>query len=213
MTRLRDAKVARAFKDACAARGDDCCEFCRWRPPRALRDRAGGRIDRLLHGHHVVPVSCGGADAAANLILLCPTHHALAHHIGTIVPGAVAGTYEWIGPATRADLLLAFRLMVRAEDYGFLVDACGFDAAAFLEARHGEALVLKPAIDRDFEIRTNRLFTVSRGLPLNAPGTRRMRRGTTRGTTGAESVSSPDRSTHATSEESAENINLPEGAR
>lgn len=33
----------------------------------------------LLELHHVVPVSQGGADDMANVVLLCPTCHTLAH--------------------------------------------------------------------------------------------------------------------------------------
>lgn len=31
------------------------------------------------HGHHMRPLSCGGSDDSANLITLCPNHHAVAH--------------------------------------------------------------------------------------------------------------------------------------
>jgi 5-methylcytosine-specific restriction endonuclease McrA len=56
----------------------------RWRVNRARvlkRDNHTCRMcdwDRCLEVHHVVPVSKGGRDVIANLITLCPNHHALA---------------------------------------------------------------------------------------------------------------------------------------
>ena len=35
----------------------------------------------MLHAHHIVPVSKDGLDTAANLIVLCPNCHAVAHWV------------------------------------------------------------------------------------------------------------------------------------
>lgn len=51
--------------------GKHLCEHCLWRAPDSS----------LLHAHHVVPLACGGDDAVENLIVLCPTCHALAHYV------------------------------------------------------------------------------------------------------------------------------------
>ena len=47
------------------------CEACGW----GLKQQWEG----LLNVHHVKPKSMGGKDAQANLVLLCPNHHAVAH--------------------------------------------------------------------------------------------------------------------------------------
>jgi hypothetical protein len=161
----RDRELVAQFKKDRAAAGDDCCEVCRWRPPRALRDVAGGRIDRLLHAHHVVPVACGGADAAENLILLCPNHHAIAHWIGTI-GGTVAGSAwrAWAGPRTRGELIFAINLMAKRDEYVRFV-ALDSDCGRYLDRLRDEAI----AQDAIEEIRIHRAFTVVRGdLPLRS---------------------------------------------
>jgi hypothetical protein len=160
--RARDPKVVAQFKKDRAAAGDDCCEVCRWRPPRALRDVAGGRIDRLLHAHHIVPVACGGAGGAGgaeNLILLCPNHHAIAHHIGTIGRLEEGAAWRpWAGPRTREDLIFAVNLMAKRDEYVRFV-ALDSDSGRYLARLHGEAI----AQDAIEEIRIHRAFTVVRG--------------------------------------------------
>lgn len=61
------------------------CEVCGWRPVEA----------KLLHAHHVIPLTCGGTDAARNTLVLCPNHHAVAHHLGKRSRG------RYTGPETR----------------------------------------------------------------------------------------------------------------
>lgn len=154
----RDPKVMRGFKERLAADGDDCCEVCRWRPPRILRDLAGGRIDRLLHGHHIVPVACGGADDESNMIQLCPTCHALAHYLGRIHnPG---GDYplEWWGPPTRVDLVFAFRLLKNPTEFRRFVKL-DRKRNAYLAVVQAEAIEQ----DKSENIRITRAFTVIRG--------------------------------------------------
>lgn len=34
----------------------------------------------VLHSHHILPRSAGGSDDKSNLVILCPTCHALVHH-------------------------------------------------------------------------------------------------------------------------------------
>ncbi len=50
------------------------CEFC-GQPGFAM---ANGNV--YLETHHIVPLSEGGADDAANVAALCPGHHREAHH-------------------------------------------------------------------------------------------------------------------------------------
>ena len=52
-----------------AKHGKEFCEHCRWTPP----------APRMLHAHHVFPISFGGSDTLDNLIVLCPNCHAVAH--------------------------------------------------------------------------------------------------------------------------------------
>lgn len=66
------------------------CEHCRWQPP----------APSILHAHHVVPVSCGGADAVENLIVLCPNCHAVAHYVSS--RSNLTRTYT--GPTTSEQL-------------------------------------------------------------------------------------------------------------
>ena len=64
------------------------CEVCGWVPP----------VPSILHCHHVIPVCRGGSDEPANLAILCPNDHALAHAVS---PRTKSGYH---GPQTR-DLL------------------------------------------------------------------------------------------------------------
>lgn len=59
--------------------GDSGCEICCWRPPIVGFRGAG------LHGHHVIPVAAGGDPGEANVVVLCPNHHTIAHVIGEVV--------------------------------------------------------------------------------------------------------------------------------
>lgn len=48
----------------------------------ALEDEGKCRIcgeDRVLEMHHIIPVAAGGPDIRANVVMLCPTCHRLAH--------------------------------------------------------------------------------------------------------------------------------------
>lgn len=63
MTRL----VAEQLKQELLASPDARCFVC------------GFSFRPLLELHHVVPVSKGGADDMANVLLLCPTCHTLIH--------------------------------------------------------------------------------------------------------------------------------------
>lgn len=158
MTRgKRDKRVRVAFKALRESGRDDCCEVCRWRPPRSLREVPGGMIRRLLHAHHIVPVSCGGADSLENLILLCPNHHAVAHHIGRMVRDD-EGTIVWTGARTRSDFLFAMELLRKPEEWRRFV-RLRQRRDAYTEIVYAEALE-QDAIE---EIRIKRAFTVVRG--------------------------------------------------
>ena len=78
------------------------CAACGWAAPAALVGRGG---DMMVHAHHVVPVACGGSDDPANIVPLCPNHHALAHRLGSQRRGV------WYGADSITALLLELRLV------------------------------------------------------------------------------------------------------
>jgi len=82
---IRDWRVADNAKQ-----GKEICEHCRWKPP----------APSLLHAHHVVPVSCGGPDETANLLVLCPNCHAIAHYVAP----RVNTLRQYCGPRTATEL-------------------------------------------------------------------------------------------------------------
>lgn len=73
-----------------AKHGKKFCEHCRWSPPSAS----------ILHAHHVIPISCGGADSVENIMVLCPNCHAVAHYVSR--RSNLTRTYT--GPATPEQL-------------------------------------------------------------------------------------------------------------
>jgi 5-methylcytosine-specific restriction endonuclease McrA len=66
------------------------CEHCGFDPP----------VISLLHAHHIIPVSCGGADRPENMIVLCPTCHAIAHY----VTQRSNRNRQYAGPSTAGEL-------------------------------------------------------------------------------------------------------------
>lgn len=82
------------------------CGYCGWVPPdfpcgpRALLDR-----------HHILPRSCAGEDLDYNRILLCGTHHNIAHAVGMVnSEWGFRGRGVrplWCGPRTVDDFMLA----------------------------------------------------------------------------------------------------------
>jgi 5-methylcytosine-specific restriction endonuclease McrA len=59
----------------------------------------------MLHGHHVIPLSCGGADDEANLVLLCANCHGIAHRIGRKLYDLDRKNWIWAGAKTPTQLL------------------------------------------------------------------------------------------------------------
>jgi HNH endonuclease len=104
---VRSSVVIRDFKES---RRAPQCESCRWRPPKGLLLIVDRPLVEFLHGHHVVPVACGGADEATNLALLCQRCHAIAHRLGSIT-GIGDIPRHWSGPETRAQLLFELQLI------------------------------------------------------------------------------------------------------
>jgi hypothetical protein len=51
------------------------CDVCGW-PGALIADSLRGKV---LHAHHVEPLSAGGDDEWSNMLLLCPNHHAVCH--------------------------------------------------------------------------------------------------------------------------------------
>ena len=66
------------------------CAVCSWQP----------WFGRLLHWHHILPVSRGGGNDSNNLVLLCPNHHAIAHFVSR---RSEFGARYW-GPLDVSDL-------------------------------------------------------------------------------------------------------------
>jgi 5-methylcytosine-specific restriction endonuclease McrA len=69
----------------------DHCEMCGWKGPEA----------KLLHAHHIIGLSVGGADTLDNLAILCPNCHAVAHYVTSRALGS------HVGPSTRDELFYA----------------------------------------------------------------------------------------------------------
>ncbi len=79
----RSASVIAQFKKARKKSDSARCDVCSWEPPAVLEWVRKGCVKNLLHAHHCIPLALGGADDDSNLVLLCPTCHALADDIGS----------------------------------------------------------------------------------------------------------------------------------
>lgn len=128
----RDSAVVDAFKSAHAESGKSRCAVCRWKPPKGLaalhQDTAS-----MLHAHHVVPLACGGDDNAKNLVLLCPTHHAVAHKLGRMTrPSRARSRMQWDGPTTPTQLLREMRMMEKEPEAFAAYIAGGRDYAGLM---------------------------------------------------------------------------------
>ena len=77
-------------KNLIKQRGSLRCEICGW---------GKGLSYELLQAHHIIPISCGGKDIKNNVIILCPNHHRIIHHIWKIYKG------QWNGPRSRRELI------------------------------------------------------------------------------------------------------------
>ena len=95
----------RAFKARRVRAGTAVCDVCGW-------GFVNGRGLAVCVAHHVVPYSCGGGYGPENLILLCPNHHATAHHLGMWThnaDGLIPGQRVWAGPQTPGQLVACIR--------------------------------------------------------------------------------------------------------
>lgn len=140
----RDSAVVVAFKAKRAGEGRSRCEVCRWKPPKGLAVLHDDPSS-MLHAHHVVPIACGGEDDERNLVLLCPTHHALAHKIGRMrqKPGrAYAG---WEGPVTPLQLLSELRMLEKEPDAWRIYIESGRNFAALVTKKEGEEALARRA--------------------------------------------------------------------
>lgn len=110
----RRSSVPNAFKSENRGTHRSRCEVCGWLPPVGLEKLGRTKAGRLsmLHAHHVLPITCGGPDAAENLVLVCPNCHVLAHALGEIGPARGKGiARSWNGPASRGQLLHELKLL------------------------------------------------------------------------------------------------------
>jgi len=71
----RDPSRAGRYKRIREKIGTLYCDVCGW-PGKAVTGPGRGKI---LHVHHIDPLSKGGEDEWNNMILLCPNHHSLCH--------------------------------------------------------------------------------------------------------------------------------------
>lgn len=100
----KPSAIASNLKD----RYEECnCEVCGWTPPMSVKQRF---LDwrGLMHAHHILPRSCGGADIKENMIVICPICHALAHRLGRIIR-VKKGGHKWSGFTTRAEMIAEIR--------------------------------------------------------------------------------------------------------
>lgn len=100
--RAKSVPIVNRLKSSLADQGAVRCEACGWRAPTGLT--GSGRV-ALIHIHHVVPLSCGGANNDENLLALCPNHHSIAHRLGSINQG------KWFGAKSKMELLEEVRLL------------------------------------------------------------------------------------------------------
>jgi len=105
----RESKVAGRFKSARWRAGTARCDSCGWQPPVMLGSVRTGRLFRMLHAHHVLPLCAGGKDHECNLVLLCPNHHAIAHALGTLARVTRKRIRQWTGPKDPEALLNELR--------------------------------------------------------------------------------------------------------
>ncbi len=75
--------------------GELRCLVCGWEPYHLF--------PMMIHAHHVVPVAAGGANTRANVVLLCPNHHSLAHAMFAVSKG------RYHGPRSKVELLGALQ--------------------------------------------------------------------------------------------------------
>jgi hypothetical protein len=108
----RHAGVVTKFKSRRRKAGTLHCDVCGWFPPVGLA-RVSAGLHTMMHAHHVIPVACGGDDAEANLVLLCPNCHSVAHRLGTISPAKGQWPeFTWSGPRTPKELLNEMDLLI-----------------------------------------------------------------------------------------------------
>ncbi|HEY9662916.1 MAG TPA: HNH endonuclease signature motif containing protein [Allocoleopsis sp.] len=65
---------------------DGKCQLCLWAPRKLYGEN-------LCHGHHINWLSRGGDDAIANLVLVCPNHHAAIHQCDAVFDWGKKGFY------------------------------------------------------------------------------------------------------------------------
>jgi hypothetical protein len=107
----RDETWLRAHKARCAP----VCETCGWTPPACLDVPGAAVAADLLHLHHVHPVCIGGPDAPANLVLLCPTCHAIAHRLCLWRRNAERRLI-YLGPKSREEMIASVRAVFTAPE-------------------------------------------------------------------------------------------------
>lgn len=82
---MQSREVAQYRRDprlgkACLQRDDYTCRHCGFRVDTTRFPHLAARMSRVVHAHHVRPVSTGRRKAkASELVTLCPTCHAVAH--------------------------------------------------------------------------------------------------------------------------------------
>lgn len=90
LTRNEQSRMSERWKLQVVADGVATCEGCAWQIPERF-------VSRIMHVHHVTPVSWGGDNNPSNLVVICPNCHAIAHEI--------LATRNLDNPLTRQELL------------------------------------------------------------------------------------------------------------
>lgn len=94
VTRNEQVRVGERLKCQAVTDGIATCEGCGWQIPEQF-------VSRMMHLHHVTPVSLGGDNNPSNLVVICPNCHAIAHEI-------ISGR-NLDSPMTREELLTILR--------------------------------------------------------------------------------------------------------
>ncbi len=98
----RKNELAKEFRQWCKDLGIHACYVCEYRPPSSIPN-----ADRLLNVHHIVPIQCYGPDIFENLLMLCATHHQMAHAMWPASRIGFGGKCRYYGPRNAIKLKYA----------------------------------------------------------------------------------------------------------
>lgn len=70
--------------------------------------------ERLVDVHHLLSVSLGGDDSAANLVVLCLMHHHLLHRASTVTQSTKIGRVDIVADGVRLEVARNLEILNRA---------------------------------------------------------------------------------------------------